>query len=190
MSNWYNRLMEYFPEREMKSKKHFELLFQEKQGIYKLMEDPEYILVYFEKLDYIFIDYILVTGKTRGKGIGSIVLNELKKKGKAIILEVEPITASDPDSEKRVRFYDRNDFLKMDSVGYERIHMVSKELSVMDIYCWSPERVTENWILSRMQNIYKEVHSFKSQELYGCDPQPLSEVLWLKETVAAAKVSV
>lgn len=111
-SNWYNRLREYFPEREMKSRKHFEILFQE-QAMYKLMEGPDYVVVYFEQQDYIFIDYIIVSGTSRGKGVGSIVLNELKSKGKAIILEVEPVSEEDPDSEKRVRFYEeRHNFKK------------------------------------------------------------------------------
>lgn len=190
MSNWYNKLMEYFPEREMKSKEHFEKLLQEKQEIYQIMDDPDYIIVYFEQLDYIFIDYMLVKGNTRGKGVGSTALNEIKKKGKAIILEVEPITFEDPDSEKRVRFYHRNDFLKMDSIGYERIHMVSNELNIMDIYCWSPECVTEQWVLDRMKKIYTDVHAFQGKEIYGRDPQPVSDVLWLRESLEASKIIV
>ncbi|MDM5335608.1 GNAT family N-acetyltransferase [Ureibacillus composti] len=184
-SNWFNRLREYFPEREMKSKQHFELLFQEKQATYQLMEGPDFIVVYFEQQDYIFIDYILVTGG-RGKGVGTKVLSELKSKGKAIILEVEPISPLDPDSEKRIRFYQRHDFLRMDSINYERIHMVTNELNVMDIYCWSPAGVSEEWVLEQMKEIYTEVHAFKTYEVYGKDAQPVSEVLKLKESLEAA----
>ncbi|SOC08646.1 hypothetical protein SAMN05880501_105118 [Ureibacillus xyleni] len=180
-SNWFNRLREYFPEREMKSKEHFEILFQE-QAMYQLMEGPDYIVVYFEQQDYIFIDYILVSGTNRGKGVGSIVLNELKSKGKAIILEVEPICMDDPDSEKRVRFYERHNFEKMD-IGYERIHNVTSELNKMDIYCWSQSPVSEKWVLDRMKEIYTEVHAYKVKEIYGRNPQPVSEVLWLKGSI-------
>ncbi|RKQ15325.1 GNAT family N-acetyltransferase [Lysinibacillus endophyticus] len=180
-SNWYNRLREYFPEREMKSRKHFEILFQE-QAMYKLMEGPDYVVVYFEQQDYIFIDYIIVSGTSRGKGVGSIVLNELKSKGKAIILEVEPVSEEDPDSEKRVRFYEeRHNFKKM-NIGYERIHNITSELNKMDIFCWSQAPVSDSWVLERMQEIYLEVHAYKVEEIYGRNPQPVSEVLWLKES--------
>lgn len=181
-SNWFNRLKEYFPEKEMKSRKHFETLLQDK-AMYQVMEDQDYILVYFEQQDYIFIDYILVTGNNRSRGVGSKVLNELKSKGKAIILEVEPISPLDPDSEKRVRFYSRNDFLTMESIGYERIHMVTNELSKMDILCWSQTTVTEGWVLDQMKEIYTEVHAYKAKELYGRNPQSVTDVLWIKEHI-------
>lgn len=181
MSGWYSRLTEYFPEKEMKSKPHFELLFQEKPGTYKLLEGPDHIVIYFEQSDYIFIDYILVFGPSRGKGRGSIVLNMLKQTGKAIILEVEPVTLKDPDSEKRIRFYEKNGFVKQPSIGYERIHVVTNELNKMDIFCWSPVHTTEEWVFDRIKNAYVEVHAFKIEELYGQSPQNVSEVLWLKE---------
>lgn len=183
MFGWYSRLTDYFPEKEMKSKKHFELLFQEKQGIYKLLEGPDHVVIYFEQADYIFIDFILVFGNSRGKGRGSIILNELKQLGKAIILEVEPATLKDPESEKRIRFYEKNGFLRMNSIGYERIHVITNELNKMDIFCWSPVHTSEQWVYDRIKHTYVEVHSYKVEELYGCNPQPVSEVLWLKETV-------
>ncbi|MGG3467434.1 GNAT family N-acetyltransferase [Neobacillus pocheonensis] len=183
MSDWYTRLTDYFPEKEMKSKMHFEILFHEKQGIYQLEESQDHVLVYFEKADFIFIDYILVARNNRGNGRGRMILDQLKQKGKAIILEVEPVTLNDPDSEKRIRFYEKNDFLKMESIGYERIHMVTDELNKMDIFCWSPVHRTEQWVLDQMEEIYQEVHAFKARELYGCNPQSGNEVLWLKELV-------
>jgi len=181
--DWYERLKEYFPEREMKSKQHFETLLQEKYGMYQVMEDNDYIVVYFEQLDYIFIDYILVSGNTRGKGIGGKVLNLLKEKGKAIILEVEPETLQDPDSGARIRFYERHGFLKMENIGYERIHHVSKELNKMDIFCWPVESREEDWVLEKMGEIYTNVHAYKTQELYGVEPQSVEDVLWLRKTL-------
>jgi GNAT superfamily N-acetyltransferase len=183
MSDWYSRLTNYFPEKEMKSKKHFELLFHEKQGNYKLLEGPDHLVIYLEQSDYIFIDFMLVFGNNRGKGSGSRVLNELKKMGKSIILEVEPATIKDPDSEKRIKFYEKNGFLKIDSIGYERIHVITKELNKMDIFCWSPIHKTEQWVFERIKDAYVEVHAFKTKELYGSKPQPVSEVLWMKEPV-------
>jgi hypothetical protein len=181
MSDWYTRLTEYFPEKEMKSKKHFEILFHEKQGIYQLEESQDHQLVYFEKSDYIFVDYILVAGSSRGKGRGSTILDQLKRKGKAIILEVEPANLIDPDSEKRIHFYEKNGFFKMNSIKYERIHIVSNELNKMDVFCWAPIHRTEEWVFDRMQDIYKEVHAFHTKEVYGRTAQPVSDVLWLRK---------
>ncbi|MGG1679780.1 GNAT family N-acetyltransferase [Neobacillus sp. NRS-1170] len=181
MRDWYTRLTDYFPEKEMKSKKHFEILFQEKPGIYQVEESQDHVLVYFEKADYIFVDYILVARNTRGTGRGSVIIDQLKQKGKAIILEVEPVTLIDPDSEKRIRFYEKNDFLKMESISYERIHMVTNELNTMDIFCWFPVPRTEQWVYDQMKEIYTEVHAFKAREMYGRNPQSDSEVLWLRE---------
>lgn len=181
MSDWYARLTEYFPEKEMKSKRHFELLFHEKQGIYQLEESRDHVLVYFEKEDYIFIDFILVARSNRGNGRGGTILDQLKRKGKAIILEVEPVTLIDPDSEKRIRFYEKNGFLKMDSIRYERIHMVTNELNQMDIFCWSPVHRTEQWVYNQMKEIYDNVHAFNARELYGRIPQPISDVLRMRE---------
>lgn len=147
------------------------------------MEGLDYLVVYFEQQEYIFIDYILVSGNSRGKGVGTVVLNELKSKGKAIVLEVEPISEIDPDSEKRIRFYQRHGFLIVDNIGYERVHLVTNELNKMDIHSWSPQCVTEQWVLDCMKEIYSEVHAYKVKEIFGRDPQPASEVLWLKEKV-------
>ncbi len=181
MNNWYARLTDYFPEREMKSRKHFEILFNEKQGIYQLEESQDFVLVYFEMSDFIFIDYILVARNNRRNGRGSRILDQLKQKGKAIILEVEPVTLIDPDSEKRIQFYEKNGFLKMNSIRYERIHLVTNELNKMDIFCWSPVTKTEKWVYDKMHAIYEGVHAYKARELYGRDPQPVSDVLRKKE---------
>jgi len=182
-NNWYERLKEYFPEREMKSKQHFETLLKEKYEMYQVLEEEDYVVVYFEQLDYIFIDYIIVSGNTRGKGIGGKVLDLFKEKGKAIILEVEPITNEDPDSEKRIRFYERHGFLKMENIGYERIHHVTKELNKMDIYCWSTKERAEDWVMEKMSEVYTNVHGYKTEELYGVQPQSTNEILWLRKSL-------
>ncbi|WP_156154105.1 hypothetical protein [Domibacillus tundrae] len=96
MSTWYTALKEYFPANEMKSKEHFDLLLSDKEALYKIEEGPEYVLVYFEKEDFLFVDYMLVQSRNRSEGIGSKVINQLKHKNKPIILEVEPISVHGP----------------------------------------------------------------------------------------------
>ena len=181
MSTWYTELTGYFPANEMKSKEHFEVLLAEKETLYKIEEGPEYVLVYFEKKDFLFIDYILVHSKNRSGGIGSKVINQLKRKNKPIILEVEPVSVHDPDSRKRVHFYEKTGFRAMHEIQYTRIHPVTKELNMMDIYYWSPVLKTEKWAMEKMAEIYQEVHAYKSEKLYGTPPQPIQEILALKE---------
>jgi hypothetical protein len=69
----------------------------------------------------------------------------------------------------------------MESIRYERIHMVTNELNKMDIFCWSPVHRTEDWVYNQMKAIYDEVHAFKAGELYKRHPQPVSDVLWMEE---------
>ena len=80
------------------------------------------------------------------------------------------MTVIDPDSEKRIRFYEKNDFLNMDSIGYERIHMVTNELNKMDIFAWSSVYRTEQWVFDRMKESIYEVHAYKATELYQAFP--------------------
>ncbi|WP_079507286.1 GNAT family N-acetyltransferase [Mesobacillus jeotgali] len=181
IKDWHEKLLEYFPAREMKSKKHFESLFTEKEKVYKKEEGPEYVLVYLEQQDFIFIDYILVSGSRRSRGTGSRLLDRLKQKNKAIILEVEPENASDPDSLKRIDFYQRNGFKEMGSIQYERIHAVTGELNKMDIYSWAPSPRTDEWVFERMKYVYQEIHAFNSKKLYGKNPQPADDVLQLRK---------
>lgn len=180
MGTWHDKLAGYFPAKEMKTKEHMETLFKERGELYRLEEGQDYVLMYLEKPDFIFIDYILITGENRGKGLGSKLIARLKRKNKPIVLEVDPVCESDPVTKKRVHFYERNGFRKAENIGYERIHVVTGELNVMDIFCWSPHYVTEQWIYEKMKTAYSEVHTFRAEEVYGKTMQPVSDVIWMK----------
>ncbi|MEM1503762.1 GNAT family N-acetyltransferase [Domibacillus sp. 8LH] len=183
MSTWYTALKEYFPANEMKSKEHFDLLLKDKGSLYKVEEGPEYVLVYFEEDDFLFVDYMLVHSKNRSGGIGSKVINQLKRKNKPIILEVEPISIHEPDTRKRVRFYEKVGFRHIDTIQYTRIHPITKELNEMEIYYWSPVLKSEGWTIEKMAAVYKEVHTYQSESLYNTPPQAIQKVLILKEHV-------
>src|SRR5690606_23811921 len=107
LMNWYNKLNKYFPAEEMKSKEHMDTLLSEKGNIYRKDEGPNHVMMYAEFSDFVFIDYIWVSSKTRGQGIGHTLIEKMKKKNKPILLEVEPIDYDDSDTEKRLRFYNR-----------------------------------------------------------------------------------
>ncbi len=114
--NWYEKLNQYFPVEEMKSKEHMELLLQDKGDIYHKDEGKYHVLMYVELSDFVFIDYLFVSKDARGQGLGHKLIEKLKAKGKPIILEVEPVDYEDTDTEKRLRFYTREGFEHASSI--------------------------------------------------------------------------
>jgi GNAT superfamily N-acetyltransferase len=179
--NWYEKLNQYFPIEEMKSKKHMETLLKERSDIYHKDEGKNHVMMYAELNDFIFIDYIFVSKDARGEGLGHKLLEKLKKKGKPIILEVEPVNYEDTDSEKRLKFYQREDFKHADSIGYERRSLATNEVNKMEILYWAPNNESEADIYEAMIKTYNMIHTFKDEEIYGESYQPVSEVLSYEE---------
>jgi len=175
--NWYEKLSQYFPVEEMKSKEHMEILLEEKGDIYHKDEGPNHVLMYVELEDFIFIDYLFVSKDARGQGLGHKLLEKLKQKGKAIILEVEPINYKDSDSEKRLRFYKREDFKHAASIGYNRKSLATNEANKMEILYWSPTNDPEEAIYDAMKKTYKMIHTYRDEEIYGKAYQTVDEVL-------------
>ena len=181
MGKWFQNLRDYFPEREMKNESHMKQLFEDKPESYRLDESDQHTLVYYEKPDYVFIDYVLIDSSARGTGLGSRLMHKMKKKDKLVLAEVEPPSADDPASESRIRFYEKNGFKRAPSIHYVRNHPQTGERTEMDIFYWSPEPVTEDYVLDKMQDAYHEVHAFESELHYGKKAQTAEEVLKVPE---------
>ena len=175
--NWYEKLNEYFPVEEMKSKEHMEALLKEKSDVYYKDEGEHHVLMYAEFDSFIFIDYVYVSTASRGQGLGHKLIEKMKKKGKPIILEVEPVDYDDSDTESRLRFYQREGFKHAQSIGYTRRSVVTNELNQMEILYWSPEDAPEEQIYEQMKEMYTEIHTYKDEEFYGKSYQPVEEVL-------------
>lgn len=179
--HWYEKLNQYFPIEEMKSREHMETLLKERSDIYHKDEGPKHILMYVELDHFIFIDYLLVSKNARGEGLGHKLLEKLKQKEKPIILEVEPINYEDSDSEKRLHFYKREGFKHAQSIGYERRSLATKELNSMEILYWVPHNESEEMIFEAMKKTYDLIHTYKDQHFYGESYQPVEEVLTFSE---------
>ncbi|RLL45063.1 N-acetyltransferase [Oceanobacillus piezotolerans] len=186
--NWYDKLKEYFPIEEMKSKRHMELLLQEKGDVYHKDDSPQHVLMFAEFDTFIFIDYIWVSSKTRGQGIGHQLIEKLKKKGKPIILEVEPVDYEDTDTEKRLRFYSREGFVHARSIGYNRRSLATNQETPMEILYWSPTNESEEVIYEQMRKMYEVIHTYKDEEIYGKSYQPAEEVLTYDENRKSANI--
>lgn len=176
--SWYNKLKDYFPQEEMKSKEHFEALLNDESKNYYIDEGKNHILLYAEREQFIFIDYLYVIGNVRGNGIGKKLLEELKLKGKPIFLEVEPVNESEEDSERRLKFYKREGFQHASSVHYKKTSPVTEEEVELEILYWSPDpALMEHDVLAGMQDVYRELHTYKDEELYGVSLEPTEQVL-------------
>lgn len=180
--DWYEKLTHYFPENEMKPKEQIESLLQHNPH-YKKAETDEYILLYGEYDHFIFLDYLLVEAKTRGKGIGKNILEKLKAKQKNVILEVEPVCAQEPDTLKRERFYIKNGFIKAQKIHYQRdIGEESPELNTMDIYYWpSSEDMNEETIHQQLLQAYADIHHHQFEQYFDREEPELEELVQLED---------
>lgn len=163
--DWYEKLANYFPEHEMKPEGQMHDLFIHHDA-YRKYETDDYLVTYAEFKSFIFVDYLLVNPKTRGRGVGGQVLNHLKKKGKPIVLEVEPPDAEDKDTLKRVHFYEKNGFRRARHIEYTRVDD-DGESRTMDIYYWPPNEVSERTVLEQMVTVCDEIHNFRALKYYG-----------------------
>jgi GNAT superfamily N-acetyltransferase len=179
--NWYEKLNQYFPIEEMKTKEHMEILLQERSDIYHKDEGDNHVLMYAELDDFIFIDYLFVSKNARGQGLGHKLIEKLKKKQKPIILEVEPVNYEDTDTAKRLHFYKREGFHHASSIGYSRRSLATNEINELEILYWSPTDQTEEDIFEGMRKTYELIHTYKDKQLYGDVYQDVDEVLTIYE---------
>lgn len=179
--NWYEKLNQYFPIEEMKSKEHIETLLKERGDIYHKDEGEYHVLMYAKLEDFIFIDYLFVSKKARGQGLGHKLISNLKELGKPIILEVEPVDEDILDTGKRLKFYQREGFQHAKSIGYRRKSLATNEVNTMEILYWSPEDSSEELIYEAMKKTYLMIHTYKDKEFYGKEYQDVQEVLSMQE---------
>ncbi|MDX8365663.1 GNAT family N-acetyltransferase [Cytobacillus sp. IB215665] len=179
--NWYEKLNQYFPIEEMKSKEHMEALLKEKSNIYFKDEGLHHVLMYVETEEFIMIDYLFVSKNARGQGLGHKLINKMKQQKKPILLEVEPLDYEDTDTEKRFRFYKREGFTHAKNITYRRRSLATDKVNEMEILYWTPhnetEKDVEQTIFRSMKKTYENIHTYKDEKFYGQSYQPVDEVL-------------
>lgn len=178
--DWFHRLNEYFPVEEMKAKEQMEALLKDKPEHYYKDESDLHIMMYAEFADFVFVDFLWVSEKARGKGIGKKLIQQLKDKRKTIILEVEPANENNEDSGKRLRFYFREGFKVSEAISYQFQALVSHSETELDIMYWDEQAKTDEQLMEYMRIVYEEIHSYRQKQIYGYEPKPTSAVLKLK----------
>ncbi|OYD07083.1 GNAT family N-acetyltransferase [Paludifilum halophilum] len=181
--DWYQRLNEYFPEKEMKKHGQLRDLINE-QDHYHKEESEDHLILYGEFPSFLFVDYLLVSPHSRGTGVGSRVIDELKKKKKPILLEVEPIDPKDPDTAKRIHFYEKHGFTQAEQVRYQR-KTEDGDTFEMLIYYWTPNKITPKQVLKNMAKACDEIHNYRSMRHYGRIQAKPEDTLELKEPAIA-----
>ena len=76
------------------------------------------IVFYWEWSDYRYIEYLAVNLNLRGQSFGSQILNQLRKEGHTIILEIDPLV--NEISVRRLQFYER---AKFSLTPYRYLHL-------------------------------------------------------------------
>ncbi len=177
--NWYDKLNKYFPEHEMKKQEHLEDLIEDNDNYHK-EETEDYLVLYAEFPDFIFIDYILVTSKSRGRGIGSSLLDRFKAKKKVILLEVEPPDIEDVNTEKRMEFYLKNEFKIANHIQYKRKDE-DGDVFTMNILYWPADETSQRQIMSLMAKACAAIHNYRSRYYYGREVANPDQVLdWIE----------
>ncbi len=181
--SWYQKLCEYFPKEEMKSEEHINMLLNHDKKDYFLDEGKSHILLYAERENFIFVDYLYVMSNSRGNGTGKKVLEKLKLKGKLIFLEVEPADEAEEDTARRLRFYKREGFKHANTVSYIKNSLATNEDVELELLYWSPEPNADmdQEVLRAMQEVYRELHTYKDEQLYGGKYRPTEKALKIKE---------
>ena len=179
--NWYEKLNQYFPIEEMKAKEQIEVLLAERGDVYHKDEGSNHVLIYVEFDGFVFVDYLFVSKDARGQGLGRKLIDKLKSKNKPVILEVEPVQYDDTDTEKRLRFYAREEFRHASKIGYRRRSLATGRETVMEILYWSPTGEDEESIYEAMVKTYRDIHKYKDKEIYGAPFASVDETLSFKE---------
>ncbi len=181
--NWYDKLNGYFPTNEMKSQMQLNALLSEKHDLYYKDEGLQHIMMYAKFDSFLFIDFLWVSEKSRGSGIGHQLIEKLKSKNKSILLEAEPVAPQDPDTEKRLRFYRREGFKHAKPIDYWFQAFKSNSETQLDIWYWTKytHHVSEWEIYEYMREVYEQIHSYKAKEIYGYTPKPTNEIIHFNE---------
>lgn len=145
----------------------FMLKFLARKGranFYSIYDDDTFIgliyIVYYE--DIIFVFYLAIDESLRGRGYGSKILDEIKKKYKEyrIVLNIEEIDENSNNNAQRIRrkeFYIRNGFITLD--------YTVKELNIIyEMLCYSNDE--GNKYVSK-EEYNKLLNNFFGDFLYG-----------------------
>ena len=151
-----------FPKNERPNLERFrKRILENKEEVYIFEEeDAEKGYTLIVKLEnYIFVDFLATYKESRGQGIGTKILKELKEKYPDcnIILEVEdPESARDEKEktirEKRIKFYEKSNFKIIKELQIKYSDLVIFKLMIFSVKAQNIEEIHD-----KMKKIYNKV---------------------------------
>lgn len=147
-----------FPPEERRNERQFQELFSNpKTKILSIFKDEIFVgyLIIWEFSDFIFVEHFEIFETHRRVNLGSDVLTILTQNLKNIILETEPENLN-PIAERRVKFYQRNDFKILDKNYIQPSYGDGKEaLNLWLMGTFSPENLEK--IISEIHHIVYQI---------------------------------
>lgn len=111
---YYRIYKESFPSSERRTREGQEKVLQNPSHRVRIKEDAGEMVAfvsYWELPSCLFLEHLATTEACRGKGYGRQLVEEcLRETDKPVFLEIEPIRAEDPMTERRAAFYERIGF--------------------------------------------------------------------------------
>lgn len=156
----YLIMEEAFPESERRPfEKMYELYKNKDFTFFCVKEDAQImgVIMCWECKSCVFVENFAVAKEARGKGIGSVILTEIKKyyKDQLVVLEVE--TPHDEMSERRIQFYTRNEFM-LNVFGYIQ-PKINKEVNTIPLLIMSyPTRLQKTQYECIKEEIFTHVY--------------------------------
>ncbi len=117
----YSKIERAFPYEERRDKNDEKKLFSKENFCFcRLFADNENVGVaaYWAFDEFLFLEHLAINEEQRGKGRGTEFLQEIRKFGKPIVLEVEKPTYD--YAIKRIAFYERSGFVLNEKADYKQ----------------------------------------------------------------------
>lgn len=157
----YRVYEESFPDMERRTREGQKQVFHNPDYRVRIVEEGGEILAflgYWELPGCIFLEHLATTEKSRGKGHGKALVEEvLKEAEKPVFLEIEPVTDEDPMTGRRAGFYERLGF-HLNPFDYQQMPLKPEDEPMKLMIMSYKTAITEKEFETYKKEIYRLVY--------------------------------
>ena len=139
----YESYCQSFIEDERRNEKQFQRLFSNPNvKVVAVIDDLQSIgyMMTWELTDFVFVEHLEIFAEHRNKRYATEILNHLFRNYARIVLETEPEN-DDPNTKRRISFYERNGFAVIDDSYVQPCYEEGKNpLNLLLLANWNPEK--------------------------------------------------